>query len=62
MRDDNLIEIPGVTRTFNRLQVLFVLLLSMGISLMAVSSVNVALHTIEPGWGRPTDIQWVHPG
>lgn len=63
MRDDNLIEIPGVTRTFNRLRVLFVLLLSMGISLMAVSSVNVALHTIETGLGASTtDIQWVLSG
>ena len=63
MRDNNLIKVPGVARTFNRLRVLVVLLLSMGISLMAVSSVNVALHTIETGLGASTtDIQWILSG
>lgn len=63
MPDDNVIRIPGSTRTFHRARILAVLLLPLAMSLMAVSSVNVALHTIETGLGAtPTDIQWVLSG
>ncbi|WP_232548811.1 MFS transporter [Propioniciclava soli] len=63
MTDRNAIHVPGTARTFDRRRILFVLLLAMAMSLMAVSSVNVALPTIEEGLGAsPSDIQWVLSG
>ncbi|MDN5570706.1 MAG: MFS transporter [Propionibacteriaceae bacterium] len=57
------IRIEGRDRVFDRRRVLFVLLLAMAMSLMAVSSVNVALPTIEEGLGASaSDIQWVLSG
>lgn len=61
--DRNIIRVAGVDREFHRLKILFVLLMPLGMSLMAVSSVNVALPTIEIGLGAsPTDIQWILSG
>lgn len=55
--------VEGSTRQFDRVRILAVLLLSMAMSLMAVSSVNVALHTIEIGLdANSTDLQWVLSG
>ncbi len=63
MTDRNHITVPGTARTFHRLKILAVLLLSMGMSLMAISSVNVALPTIQEGLGATdSDIQWVLAG
>ncbi|WP_370585978.1 MFS transporter [Tessaracoccus sp. MC1756] len=63
MTDRNHISAPGTARTFHRMKVLAVLLLSMGMSLMAISSVNVALPTIQEGLGATDqDLQWVLAG
>ncbi|WP_235750584.1 MFS transporter [Nigerium massiliense] len=63
MTDRNIIRIEGSSREFNRLKILFVLLLPLAMSLMAVSSVNVALPTIETGLGASaSDVQWVLSG
>lgn len=63
MEDRNIIRLPGVAREFHRFKVLFVLLLPLAMSLMALSSVNVALPTIETGLGATaTDVQWVLSG
>ena len=59
----NIIQLPGVNRTFHRYKILFVLLLPLAMSLMALSAVNVALPTIEHGLGAtPTDVQWILSG
>lgn len=63
MSDPNIIRVHGTDRTFHRLKILFVLLLPLGMSLMALSSVNVALPTIEVGLGAtPGDVQWILSG
>lgn len=63
MEDRNIIRLPGVERTFHRYKILFVLLLPLAMSLMAISAVNVALPTIEHGLGAtPTDVQWILSG
>lgn len=63
MSEANLIRVEGTERTFNRLKVLFVLLLPLAMSLMAISSVNVALPTIETGLGATSsDVQWILSG
>ena len=63
MTDPNIIRIDGSDRTFHRLKVLFVLLLPLSMSLMAMSAVNVALPTIEVGLGAtPSDVQWILSG
>lgn len=62
-QDGNLIRVEGTDRVFHRLKILFVLLLPLAMSLMAVSSVNVALHTIETGLGATaSDLQWILSG
>lgn len=62
-QDGNIITVDGTDRVFHRLKVLFVLLLPLAMSLMAVSSVNVALHTIETGLGATaSDLQWILSG
>lgn len=59
----NVITVEGSERTFSRVKILFVLLMSMAMSLIAVSSVNVALPTLEEGLGATsTDLQWVLSG
>lgn len=63
MTDPNIIRVPGSGRTFHRMKVLFVLLLPLAMSLMALSAVNVALPTIEVGLGAsPGDVQWILSG
>lgn len=63
MTERNQITVPGTDRVFHRMKILAVLLLSMGMSLMAISSVNVALPTIQEGLGATdSDIQWVLAG
>lgn len=57
------IRIAGTERVFSRPKLLFVLLLPLAMSLMAVSSINVALPAIEVGLGATeADIQWVLSG
>ncbi|MDO5677158.1 MAG: MFS transporter [Propionibacteriaceae bacterium] len=63
MTDRNAITAPGTDRVFHRMKILAVLLLSMAMSLMAISSVNVALPTIRLGLdATEQDIQWVLAG
>lgn len=63
MNERNVIRIEGRDTTYDRRRILFVLLLAMAMSLMAVSSVNVALATIEEGLGASaSDLQWVLSG
>ncbi|MDO5534230.1 MAG: MFS transporter [Propionibacteriaceae bacterium] len=63
MSDPNIIRVPGTERTFHRLKVLFVLLLPLAMSLMALSAVNVALPTIELSLdATPSDVQWILSG
>ena len=62
-QDGNYITVAGSDRVYHRLQILFVLLLPLAMSLMAVSSVNVALPTIETGLGATaSDLQWLLSG
>lgn len=61
--DRNVIRVEGTDRVFHRLKILVVLLLPLAMSLMAVSSVNVALNTIEAGLGATSsDLQWILSG
>ncbi len=63
MTNRNIITVVGSDRQFHRARILAVLLLSMAMSLMAVSSVNVALPTIEAGLDATSrDLQWVLAG
>ena len=62
-QDRDVIRVEGTDRVFHRLKILFVLLLPLAMSLMAVSSVNVALNTIEAGLGATSsDLQWILSG
>lgn len=57
------IHVPGIARSFPVGRILAVLMVPLGMSLMAMSAVNVALPTIEVGLGATsTDIQWVLSG
>jgi MFS family permease len=59
----DLIVLPGVDRVFDRRRILVVLLIPLAMSLLAVSSVNVALDSIEEGMGATSsDLQWVLSG
>lgn len=59
----NIIEIPGFDRQFDRRRILIALLIPLAMSLLAVSSVNVALDSIETGMGATSsDLQWVLSG
>lgn len=61
--DPNRVTVEGSDRVYDRRKILLVLLLPLAMSLMAVSSVNVTLHTIETGLGASaSDIQWVLSG
>lgn len=63
MSDPNIVHVAGTNRTFHRYRILFVLLLPLSMSLMALSAVNVALPTIEVGLGAtPGDLQWILAG
>lgn len=59
----DLIRIPGIDRDFDRRRILIVLLIPLAMSLVAVSSVNVALDSIEKGMGASSsDLQWILSG
>ncbi len=59
----HLIHVPGTERVFNRLKVLVVLMIPLAMSLMSISSINVALPTIEASIGASdTSIQWMLSG
>jgi MFS family permease len=61
--DRNIVLAPGTDRTFHRYRILAVLLVPLAMALMAVSSVNVALPSIEAGIGASdADVQWVLSG
>lgn len=61
--DRNLIHVEGVDRTFHRYKVLFVILVPIAMALMSISSINVALPTIEADLGATaSDLQWVLAG
>ncbi|MGJ3509096.1 MFS transporter [Enemella sp. A6] len=63
MSNPHLIRIPESSRVFDRRKVLGVLLSFLAMSMMAVSSVNVALPAIESGLGATGgDLQWVLSG
>lgn len=63
MTDPSVVRVPGTARVIARGRILFVVLLSLSMSLMAVSAVNVALPTIQVGLGAsPSDLQWVLAG
>lgn len=57
------IRVPGTDRLFHRNKILLVLLALLAMTLMAISSINVALPSIEAGIGAtPTDLQWLLSG
>ena len=59
----DLIQLDGVDRVFNRRRILLVLLIPLAMTLMAISSLNVALSTIESALhASDSDIQWVLSG
>lgn len=59
----HLIRVPGTSRVFNRLKVLVVLMIPLAMSLMSISSINVALPTIETSIGASdTSVQWMLSG
>ncbi len=63
MNDRNVIRVEGTTRTFHRHKILLVMMVPIAMALMAISSINVALPTIEQGLGATsTDLQWALSG
>lgn len=57
------ITAPGTDRTFSRARIMVVMLIPLAMSLIAVSSINVALPTISVGLGASSsDLQWVLSG
>lgn len=59
----NIIRVEGTDRVFHRYKILAVLLIPLSMALMQVSSINVALPTIEVGLdATSTDLQWVLSG
>lgn len=59
----DVIRVRGVDRVFNRNKILLVLLIQLAMSMMAISSMNVAIPSIEAGLGAsPADVQWVLSG
>lgn len=63
MTDRNVIRVEGVDRPFHRYKILLVLMVPISMALMAISSINVALPTIESGLGATaSDLQWVLSG
>jgi MFS family permease len=59
----NAIRVPGTDRLFFRRRILLVLLTLLAMTLMAISSINVALPSIESSIGASnTDIQWMLSG
>lgn len=63
MADRNVIRIEGVDRPFHRYKILFVLMVPIAMALIAISSINVALPSIEQGLGATSsDVQWILSG
>lgn len=59
----DLITVDGVQRTFSRRKILIVLLIPLAMALMSISSVNVALPSIQSSIGASdSDIQWLLSG
>ena len=60
---DDIIRLEGVDRVFSRKKVLVVLLLSLALAMMSISSVNVALPSIQKSIGASdSDLQWLLSG
>lgn len=60
---DDAIRVNGTDRLFHRRKILFVLLCSLALTLMAISSINVALPSIEASIGAtPSDLQLLLSG
>ncbi|SYZ33604.1 MFS transporter [Propionibacterium australiense] len=61
--ENNLIRIEGSARVFNRVKVLLTLMIPLAMALMAISSINVALPTIERAIGASdASMQWMLSG
>ena len=61
--ENHLIRIEESPRVFNRMKILFTLMILLAMELMAVSSINVALPTIETAIGASnTSMQWMLSG
>lgn len=63
VNEGDLIHLDGVDRVFNRRRILLVLLIPLAMTLMAISSLNVALSTIESALhSTDSDLQWILSG
>lgn len=61
--DRNVIRVEGVERTFHRFKILVVLMVPITMALIAISSINLALPSIEQGLGATSsDLQWILSG
>ena len=61
--EHNLIHVEGQPRVFNRIKVLAVLMVPLAMAVMAISSISVALPTIEHSIGASdTSVQWMLSG
>ncbi|WP_316668438.1 MFS transporter [uncultured Propionibacterium sp.] len=61
--ENNLIRVEGQPRVFNRIKVLTVLMVPLAMAVMAISSISVALPTIEASIGASNaSVQWMLSG
>ena len=61
--ENNLIHVEGQSRVFNRIKVLAVLMVPLAMAVMAISSIRVALPTIEHSIGASdASVQWMLSG
>ncbi|ETJ97667.1 MFS transporter [Propionimicrobium lymphophilum] len=61
--DDDIIRVEGVDRVFSRKKILIILLFGLALAMMSISSVNVALPSIQKSIGSSdTDLQWLLSG
>ena len=61
--ENNLIHVEGQSRVFNRIKVLAVLMVPLAMAVMAISSISVALPTIEHSIGASdASVQWMLSG
>ena len=61
--ENNLIHVEGQPRVFNRIKVLAVLMVPLAMAVMAISSISVALPTIEHSIGASdASVQWMLSG
>lgn len=59
----DLIRIEGDPKVYNRIKILVVLMIPISMALMSISSINVALPTIQSGLGASdSDLQWLLSG